>query len=186
MANTYHIEVAFQSLANTGVLRHLLLRRRESLSSAAGVAACSPESVEDAYMSLGTHPDLVSRLWDKIPKLLPVRCSWVVHGVPVLVRPDTGVVFAFAGGTHDYALRLPPKPRAEMIAAAMRKAEENADKFGLRGPDRDRYLSVQAGDVHDYSDGSTFDISTVGKEWVFGGWLEGEANWCLAAFEHAA
>lgn len=135
-------------------------------------------------MDLGTHPDLVSRLWDQITTALPVRCNWVVYGAPVLVRPDTGVIFAFAGGTI-YALRLPLKQRAELVAAASRKAEKHADKFTLRGRERDRYLRAQASDVRKYSDGSTFDISTVGKEWAFGRWLEGEVSWCLAAYEHA-
>jgi hypothetical protein len=113
-------------------------------------------------------------LWDEITTALPVRCNWVVYGAPVLVRPDTGIIFAFAGGTHTYALRLPPGPRAELVAAAVRHAEERADKFALR-----------AVDVHEYSDGSTFDLATVGKEWVFGSWLPGETDWCRAAYDHA-
>jgi hypothetical protein len=137
-------------------------------------------------MNLGTHPDLVSRLWNEITTALSVRCNWVVYGAPVLVRPDTGIIFAFAGGTHTYALRLPPKQRTELVAAALQQGEERADKFALRGPVRDRYLRAQAGDVHEYSDGSKFDVSTVGSEWAFGRWLPGETAWCLAAYEHAA
>lgn len=184
MPSDSHIEVAFESPANEAVLRHL--RGGWSLSAAHNAASCSPESVQDPYMRLGTHPELVSRLWDEITTALPVRCSWIVYGAPVLVRPDTGIIFAFAGGTHTYALRLPPKHRAELAAVALRQAEKHADQFALRGPERDRYLRVQAGDVHEYSDGATFDVSTIGKEWAFGRWLEGETKWCLAAYEHAA
>jgi hypothetical protein len=184
MPHPRHTEVAFENPANAGILRHL--RGGRSLSKARHAAACSPESVEDPYMNLGTHPDLVSRLWDEMTTTLPVRCNWVVYGAPVLVRPDTGIIFAFAGGTHTYALRLPPKQRAELIAAAFRQAEERADTFALRGRDRDTYLRAQAGDVHEYPDGSKFDVSALGKEWAFGRWLEGETTWCLAAYEHAA
>lgn len=183
MPQTPHIEVAFEHPANTGVLRHL--RGGRSQSGARSSPARSPESVQEPYTDLGTHPELVSRLWDEITTALPVRCDWIVYGAPVLVRPDTGIIFAFAGGTHTYALRLPLKQRAELVAAAYRQAEKRADKFNLRGHERDHYLRAQAGDVHEYSNGSTFDISTVGKEWVFGRWLEGETSWCLAAYEHA-
>src|SRR4051794_24613595 len=109
MPHSPHIEVAFDNPANAGVLRHL--RGGRSLSLARGAGACSPESVREPYMNLGTHPDLVSRLWNEITTALPVRCNWVVYSAPVLVRPDTGIIFAFAGGTHTYALRLPPEQR---------------------------------------------------------------------------
>ncbi len=36
-------------------------------------------------------------------------CKWVAHGTPVLVRPDSGIVFGFCGGTHTYALKLPDR-----------------------------------------------------------------------------
>src|SRR6476469_2042727 len=117
MQHARHIDVDFTNPANAGILRHL--QRGPSCSVAHDLAACSPESVDDPYMNLGTHPDLMSRLWDEITTALPVRCNWVVYGAPVLVRPDTGIIFAFAGGTHTYALRLPPEQRAELIAAAI-------------------------------------------------------------------
>ena len=58
------------------------------------------------------HPDLVARLWDEITTLLPVDCRFVLFGTPVLMRPDSEIVFGFAGGTHTYALRLPDGVRA--------------------------------------------------------------------------
>ena len=106
-----------------------IFERGPSASVAYGSPACSPESVQDPYIHLGTHPELVSRLWDRITSALPVRCNWVVYGAPVLVRPDTGIIFAFAGGTSTYALRLPPKQRAELVDAAMRRAQEGAARL---------------------------------------------------------
>jgi hypothetical protein len=179
----HHIDVAFEKPANAEVLRHL--RGRPSVPVARNSTACSPESVLDPYRNLGTHPDMVSWLWDEITRTLPVRCRWIVYGAPALVRPDTGIIFGFAGGTYTYALRLPPTERAELTTTAARLAEAWADHFALRGHDRDRYLRAHAGDVHEYSGGSTFDVSTLGKDWAFGRWLEGEATWCLAAYRHA-
>jgi hypothetical protein len=183
MSQPTRIEVAFESPANAAVLRHL--RERNPDWAARHKPSCPPEEVKDAYMSLGTHPELVARLWDQITAALPVRCAYVVYGSPVLVRPDTGILFGFAGGTHTYALRLPPAPRAEMASTALRQAEKNADKFALRGPARDKYLRAQAGDVHQYTGGSKLDISTLGNEWVFGRWMEDETRWCISAYEYA-
>src|SRR5690242_13496879 len=62
------------------------------------VAVSQPlEAVADPRHGLGTHPDLVERLW-KLDAALPERCRWVVHGHPALVHPASGVVFGFAGG----------------------------------------------------------------------------------------
>jgi hypothetical protein len=135
-------------------------------------------------MNLGTHPDLVQRVWDEITTELPVDCRWVVYDRPVLVRPDTGIIFAFAGGT-GYAMRLPLTAKNEFSAASLRKAEDNATKFHLQGVARDSYVQHHAGNVEKYSDRSTFDFSTLGEGWMSGRWLSGEPKWCLSAFEHA-
>src|SRR5260370_40792039 len=36
-----------------------------------------PEDVEHPYYGLGTHPDLVARLWDELGKVLEVDCRAV-------------------------------------------------------------------------------------------------------------
>ena len=33
-----------------------------------------PDQIEQPYMTLGTHPDLVTRLWDELPSQLPADC----------------------------------------------------------------------------------------------------------------
>ena len=33
--------------------------------------------------------------------------------------------------------------------------------------------------------GPGLDLDELGPEWVFGGWLEGEEAWCLAAYRFA-
>src|SRR5206468_9515852 len=82
-----------------------------------------PDEILKPYESLGTHPDLVARLWDELAADLPADCRFVVFGAPALVRPDTGIVFGFAGGTHTYALRLPADVRQEAMLAGARSEE---------------------------------------------------------------
>jgi hypothetical protein len=120
-----------------------------------------PDEVERPYDSLGTHPDLVARLWDELPTKLPADCRVIFYGAPALMHPTSGVVFAFAGGTHTYALRLPEAERAEALRAGATRVKQ-------------------------YPTGQSFDLSEIGGEWVFCGWFRGEEEWCLAAFELAA
>ncbi len=122
----------------------------------------TPDQVVRPYDSLGTHPDLVARLWDELPSQLPVDCRAVYCGVPALRHPQTGIVFGFAGGTHTYALRLP----LTQFAAALAAGAKRIAQYPVRQP--------------------SFDLDTIGPEWVFGSWLKGEKEWCLAAYEHAA
>lgn len=127
-----------------------------------------PAAVADPYYTLGTHPEIVERLWDELGGQLPQKCRWVLYRNPVLVHPRTGVVFGFAGGSLTYALRLPPPAHAAAIRAG-------------------------AATVHDYPAypelgvaASTFDLAGFGPEWVFGRWLKGEEDWCCAAYQYAA
>jgi hypothetical protein len=145
---------------------------------------CSPETLGNLYFNLGTHPDIVERLWHELGGRLP-PCAWVVYGTPVLVHLAIGVLFAFAQGTGPYALRLPPKERAKALAAARRKAEQHAEEHGLQGAARERYLAIQSGRVWEYVDGEVLDLNDISEEWVFGRWLGREAAWCKSAFDFA-
>ncbi len=129
--------------------------------------SASPESVPDIYYNLGTHPDLVERLWDQLTVKLPAEYRWIVYGAPVLVHPSSGIIFAFAGGTHTYALRLPAREREEALHAGAKRLYEYPAYPGL---------GIEA---------STLDLDDIGKEWVFGGWFKGEEDWCLAAYQFA-
>jgi len=115
----------------------------------------------------GTHPDIVMRIWDELGKVLPEDCHAVVYGSPVLLRPSTGVIFAFAGGTHTYAFRLPPDVRAEAIKAGATRVYH--------------YRAYPALNV----EASTFDLAEIGDEWVFGGWLKGEEDLIRSAYDFA-
>ena len=126
-----------------------------------------PTKAADPYYTLGTHPEIVERLWDELGAALPVSCQWILYGRPVLVHPTSGVVFGFAGGTHTYGLRLPPPARAKAIRAGAKTIHEYPAY-----PE----LNVAA---------SRFDLADLGPEWVFGAWLKGEEDWCRAAFEFA-
>ena len=162
--------VDFDHPANRGILSYLGSpeRLRRSVSSAASCRECAPADVPDPFHTLGTHPDLVARLWNELGTALPADCRSVVFGTPTLVRPDSGVLFGFAGGTHTYALRLPLDVRRAALSAG-------------------------AGTVHRYPaypelgiEASVLDLSDVNDEWIFGGWFASEPAWCAAAYEYAA
>jgi hypothetical protein len=128
-----------------------------SRPSGADVPASQPLSaVADPLYGLGTHPDLIERLWT-LNAALPQDCRWVVFGFPALVTPAGGVVFAFAQGTLGYALRVTEEYRSE------------ADNLGLK-------TRTGPGD-------SGLDVSVAGSEWRLGRWLEREAAWCRSAYE---
>jgi hypothetical protein len=135
--------------------------------------SCSPRDVEDPYMTLGTHPDLVERLWDQLGRSLPKRCDWVVGNRPVLLRHDSGVVFGIAIGTSFYALRLPPEDRQRLEASKRNSVETQADQLGLVGGGRDQYINAQ------------MQPCPVGSEWTCGRWLAAEMEWCRRAYEWA-
>jgi hypothetical protein len=105
------ISVSFDHPANAGILAYLGSRDRilNSVSVAREIPSCSPTSVNQPYMKVGMHPDLVAHLWDEVTVKLPMKCQWVVYGTSVLVNPLSGIIFAFGGGTSTYAFRLPPK-----------------------------------------------------------------------------
>jgi hypothetical protein len=171
--------------ANAGVLKYLREGLKSSVSSAAKVFSCSPQATDQPYLTLGTHPDLVERLWDKITVELPVSCKWIVLGRPVLVRPNSGVIFGLAIGTCPYVLRLPPEARRQMAAAVLAKAMANADRFDLSGAKRETYLTTHTGDTWTYHDGSLFDARALGPEWILGRWLDEEIHLCREGYEFA-
>jgi hypothetical protein len=161
--------VDFEHPANRGILAYLSNPDRlgRSVSVARSRRSCSPDDIAQPYWSLGAHPDLLQRLWDELGRVLPEDCRWVVLGTPVLVRPRSGVIFAFGGGTQTYALRLPASARAVALAAG--------------GETVRRYPGYAKLDVS----ASTLDLGAIGEEWVFGNWRKGEEEWCRAAYDAA-
>lgn len=146
----------FSHPANAGILRYFEARYEKKKIP----VSASPEEITQPYMTLGTHPELVERLWDKLTVKLPEKCAWVVYANPCLVHPQTGIIFGFCGGTHTLALRLPDKTRKEALAAGAKR-------------------------VIVYPRAGKLDLDDIGKEWVFGWWLKGEEEWCLSAYVFA-
>jgi hypothetical protein len=149
--------------SNRGIIAYL-----RSRSPAGTTPQQNPGDVEDPYYKLGTHPEIVERLWDELGGALPAKCAWILHGSPVLAHPRTGVVFGFGGGSLTYALRLPPAERGGAINAGA-KTRHDYPAY----PE----LHIAA---------SSLDLAAFGNEWIFGAWLESEREWCIAAFEYAA
>jgi hypothetical protein len=125
-----------------------------------GPLSCHPSEAEDPYYLLGTHPDLVEVLWDKLTVEIPVDTRWILHARPVLIHPGTKIIFAFATGTQTYALRIP----------AGLRPEANAE---------------DASQQYKYADGTIFDLAECDPDWIFGGNIPDEARLCLVAFQAA-
>jgi hypothetical protein len=137
---------------NGNVLNHL----RGRLKTDELIA--SPDSVRDPYMSQGSHPDVVERVWKKLGEVLPVDCRCLVYGTPALVQPVSGIILAFCLGTQ-YCLRL--------ISSQM----DDALKLGTKTS-----TTWAGGKVTDAT-------QTFGADWVFGNWKNEELQWCREVYE---
>jgi len=135
---------------NRGVLSHLERRneRRRPL-------AAHPAAFDQPQLTLGSHPDVVERVWNG----LAPDVSWrvVVLGTPAVVDPDPGTVVAIAYGT-SYWLRL----AADDIEAALASGARQQHRYGRTGPLVDAAASF-------------------GPTWILGSWNEHEPGWVLAA-----
>lgn len=108
------------------------------------------------YLGMGSHPDVVTRVWDVLGAALPFDGRAIVFETPALVHPEAGVVLAMAFGTA-YLLHLPGELAAEAIASGCRTKER-------------------------WSDGTELELGeALGEGWVFGGWKDAEAAWVVAA-----
>jgi hypothetical protein len=136
---------------NAGAL-HYLAHGRPADEADSGLP--SPEV--DRF-HLGTHPDIVERLWDVLSRGLPADTRRLVFDGPALVHPS-GVLLAAGVGTQ-YVLRL---------------------------LEPDRALAIQAGAevVHHFRTvDTTLDLAaTFGPEWVFGRFDEREPGWLLDSY----
>jgi hypothetical protein len=136
---------------NAGALAYLAHGR----SPAEG--AFGPPGADVDRWQLGTHPEIVARLWDHLNAALPADARWLVFDGPALVHPR-GVILAAGMGTQ-YALRLLPARRAEAIAAGAELVH------------------------HFRTVGTTLDLpATFGADWVFGRRDAREAEWLLEAY----
>jgi hypothetical protein len=147
----------FQHSVNKGILECLKYLGRHWR----GPLSCHPSEAHDPYYQLGTHPDLVEKLWDKLTVNIPLDTRWVLFARPVLVHPETGVIFAFATGTQTYALRVPENLRREVIAEQVKQQ-------------------------YRYPDGHALDLTRYDPDWIFADNIANEAAICLLAFQSAA
>ncbi|MBI1855846.1 MAG: hypothetical protein HYR93_08300 [Chloroflexi bacterium] len=117
-----------------------------------------PDGVRDPYMSQGSHPDVVERVWKKLGEVLPVDCRCLVYGTPALVQPVSGVILTFCLGTQ-YCMRL----TSSLL--------EEALKLGVK-------TSTQ------WSGGAATDATQIfGADWIFGNWKNEELQWCREVYE---
>ncbi len=150
------IPIAEHHPDNVGVLAYL---GRPARGRTPALSA-RPGDVEDPYMTLGSHPDVVGWLWDRLGAALPEDARCVVLGTPALAEPTSGLVLAVALGT-SYALRLTP----DDVPAA---------------------LESGARTVHHYdSVDVTLDVGAWGAGWVFGTFATAEGASLARAFAHA-
>lgn len=137
--------------ANEAVLR--FLRRQEGRPIIVEPIQAHP----DPYMGLGSHPDIVQRLWDDLGARIPSALRLIVCRNPALVHRSSRVIFGITLGTQ-YALRLTP----ELVAEAV--------KAGAKTQNR-------------WSNGEVTDLaSELGPDWIFGAWLSQEVDWCKQSF----
>lgn len=141
------------SPANQGVLRYL--GRGENSRNA---LISAPGSVPQPYLSQGSHPDMVQRVWDDLGAIVPGECRCLVYGTPAIVHDQTGVVIAICNGTQ-YNLRL------------------TADRFH-------EALAKGASTRTRWSGGEEMDcLAVLGAGWIFGGWSKEEVQWCRDTYE---
>ena len=112
------------------------------------------ESPRDPFLNLGSHPDVVERLWDEVGAQLPEEARAIVYGVPSLVAPDSGLLLAQAYGTQ-YILRIPLSEKAKALKAGAKTL------------------------MH-WPAGRTSDLKQeYGDDWIFGFWSKEEPRWCV-------
>jgi hypothetical protein len=138
---------------NRGVLKHL----RENHGGNAPISR--PDSHPDPYLHAGSHPDIVSQVWETLGGGLPADCRAIVYGTPALVHPHTGVVLALAYGTA-YVINISDEIVNEAIEAGC-KAERK------------------------WSSGKITNVQELlGHGWLFGCWEKKEAGWLLATYNN--
>jgi hypothetical protein len=124
--NQLPIHLNLNDPRNAGVIRHL--EHRNELKFPPCMRAV--ESPRDPYLHLGSHPDIVEHVWDKMVPLLQQDCRCIVYGTPALVAPRSGIMLAQAFGTQ-YA-----SSSAAIDRRGVAKWRQDEDDVGRRAGDR--------------------------------------------------
>lgn len=107
------------------------------------------------------HPDNIDLLYNYFTIKLPVNCCKSICNIPVLIHPETFVIFGVVEGTFPPLLRLPKKDQDILIEKGAKKKLENLE-------------------------GIYADSDLLGKEWVYCySFIEGIQDYCLKAYEYA-
>ena len=119
------------------------------------------DSPVDPYRELGSHPDAVEWVWQRLAEPFDEAARQIVLGKPVLVAPASGEIIAMAYGTA-YIIKLPK--------AAYHRAQAAGYQTG-----------------REWSNGSRTDLSReLGPGWLFGRWEQEEANWLASAYRSSS
>jgi hypothetical protein len=149
-----------QARKPNAAIDRVLFRLRNNIPDPPIPASESPQNVNP--IGLGTHPDIVERLW-KIGRELPTDCAWVAFRRPVPAHSATGIIFGLGIGTLGYALRLPPEYVREAQASG---AQQTRSGLGAKKDE-------------------TYSLTNYGPDWWFGRWGEDEdRRWSQAAYVH--
>ncbi len=116
-----------------------------------------PCAIADPDLQLGSHPDVVERVWGQLGAMLDPDARCVVLGCPSLADPASGVVVGLALGT-TYALRLVEPDLEEGLAAGLER-------------------------THAYNPPlAALDAATaLGRDWLFGAYDAREPRWVAAS-----
>jgi hypothetical protein len=143
---------------NKPVVKYLIEKDQGAGSKWAENPSCSPDSVEQPYVRLGAHPNVVTGFGTP----LPLRCPLSVIGWSM------GRLYSSIPHRRLFLLVLSARP--------MLRLPEDA---------RSEAIGLGLGTVHRYSDDVVVDLADWGEGWIFGRGLSEEQRWCVRAFEHA-
>jgi len=144
------MQLNIASEENKKIIHHLRWRHNGLLKK----QIVSPNSYnkKDPYTDLGSHPDIVEFLWDKLNSNFSEDHRAIVYGTPALVCPHSGNIIAIAYGT-TYIIRLDKK----LISSSL----------------HDKYKHT-----HTWSDNTITDTSSLfGDDWLFGKFNLPEKDW---------
>lgn len=141
---------------NQGVLGYLSRGEKSQ-----NVMLAAPDSVPYPHMTQGSHPDIVSRVWDELGVTLPGKCQCLVYGTPAMVHDSSGIIIALCNGTQ-YNLLL--------TAADFKEA-----------------IALGASTRTQWSNGTEMDsLEVLGPNWIFGGWLKEENLWLSNTYDQCS
>lgn len=154
-----HVAISFD-LAVVGHLENQTLVERLAPEGGpwAENPSSSPKELENPYKSLRAGLNVCDLLWKRITTQVPAARPWVIYGCPVLVNPDSNVIFAFGIGLR-HALRLPE----ECFREAIRQGANRVIR------------------IHSFS----MDLAKIGTGWVQPSQYDNPI-WWKSAYEYAA